>query len=129
MHASDDDVGIILFCVVPESFFGALSIHDFSAEELCAARLVVGIDLGLVLLLDEGWLVLEWQVFLLFVSDRDDVKAVLLGAEKTLHGDSEGQFRGLTAVDSDHVIVASFLGRENAALDVRLYHNSDLISS
>lgn len=124
VHTSDDDIGSVFLGVMPERLLSALALDDFSAEELGIAGLSVGVDFGLELLLDEGWLVLEGQVLLGFISDSDHVEAVFVGAKKALHGDFEGQFGSLATVDSDHVIVASVLGGKGAVCVCGFYHIS-----
>ena len=65
MHASHNDCGSPKLRKVPESLFGGLVFLKLFSDELCRARLSIGIDLGLELFLNEVWSVLERQIFLL----------------------------------------------------------------
>ena len=122
VHAAHDDVGLVGLSDHPEGLFGRFLFFDFLLDELGASGLSVLPDLGLVLLLDVVRLVLEWQVNLGWIRDGAYVKDVLLGAEKTLHGDGEGEFGGLATVDGDQVAVAALLGRYDRSSLHHLFH-------
>ena len=65
MHTSHNNCGSPKLREVPQSLFGGLAFLELFSDELCRARLSIGIDLGLELFLNEVWSVLERQIFLL----------------------------------------------------------------
>ena len=63
MHACHNDGGSPKLREVPQSLFGGLAFLKLFSDELCRARLSMSLDLGLELLLNEVWCVVERQIF------------------------------------------------------------------
>ena len=107
MHTRDNDVCLLLLSDCPESLLGCLALIELALDKDSIATLRIGIDLGLILLLNELWLVLEWQVVLLLIRDGAHVELVSLGAEESLHSNRVGQLTGLTAIDAHEIVMAA----------------------
>lgn len=107
MHSRHNDVCSVELGHRPDRLCGCqVELHLF-LDEFSIAGVCIGVDLSLISRLDVVWPVLDRQVVLTTVSDRDDVEAVLLGAEKPMGCDSVGQLRGFATIDGHHIVDSS----------------------
>ena len=73
----------------PELLLCRLAFLEFLLDEPRIATLSIPPDLGLVLVLDVVWAVLEGKTLLLRVSDCADVEIIETWTEKAVHRESE----------------------------------------
>jgi len=105
VHANNNNISTVVLAKCPEGLFGSHAWLQLSLDEPGRPRLGVSVDLGLILVFDVLLLEMKRQVIFLGVCDCAHVEHVLTGAEKTVHGYSEGQFRRFAAVNCNHVVV------------------------
>ena len=107
MHTCDENICVVGLSQSPKGLLSRLTLVKLLLNKSGVASLSVLVDFGLVLLLDILWLVDERQVVFLAVSDRAHIELVFLGSEKTLHGDGEGELRGVRAIHGHHIVMTS----------------------
>ena len=73
----------------PERLLCGFAFFNLLLDEPRIARLSIPPDLGLVLILDVVWAVLEGQTLLLRVSDGADVEIIETWTEEAVHRESE----------------------------------------